>query len=167
MSKTYHLYKGKYLPDFTAPLLIVTVTDWEKFSRSERFLIQEGKVVEKRAIHHLWKDGYGMELQKKHGDQALIDFEVNGATQIIEAQIRERYKHDHQVAATYCPYRFDEIEDPKNYLIAEQLVGRLPSLKAVTGSRCRELRDLVLEVSRITPIVINVVDDQWVEEDTR
>ena len=50
MTERFALFQGDRLPDFSSPILIVTVVEMEKFSRTERFLVTS-KNVERKAFH--------------------------------------------------------------------------------------------------------------------
>jgi hypothetical protein len=160
----FKLYQGLILPDFTVPLLFVTASFYGKTSRSECFLMQNEKIAYQRALRYRWTDDWGMKFQQLHDLQTLVDFEVFQATKVIEKELGERYHHDAQIARVYCPYQFKLVDDPKSFLVSKHLMHDLPTLEPLKASRCRLLRDLVDEISHISPLVAEI-DDKWYEQD--
>jgi hypothetical protein len=160
MTEHFELFQGDRLPDFSSPLLIVVVVEMEKFSRTERFLITP-QDVERSASTYKWRDLSGLEIRVRHDASRLENLELARAKRDIQTRIRATERPD--TIALYRDFDFHRIPDAKSFLATEQLLGQLPSLSKINGSRCHTLRELIAEISRIKPIVADTAPEDWYE----
>jgi hypothetical protein len=160
MTERFALFQGDRLPDFSSPILIVVVMEMEKFSRTERFLVTS-KNVERKTSTYKWSDFSGLEIRIRHDASKLEKLELIRATKEAQDTIRATAQTD--IIAQYRDFDYRRISDAKSFLVSQQLLGQLPSLQKIRGSRCQTLRELIDEVSRIKPIVADDNPEDWYE----
>ena len=108
-----------------------------------------------------WSDFSGLEIRVRQDASKLEELELVRATK--EAQDMIRATGRAEIIALHRDFAFRRISDAKSFLVSEQLLGQLPSLQKIGGSRCQTLRELIAEVSRIKPIVADDAPEDWYE----